>query len=300
MSILVSLLLSACGTEKKDKSFADEHARRQEERVERLKSGTGWLNLAGLYWLDEGENTIGSDSSNSIVFPENAPAHIGKYILENGRIRFVPTPGEDVMHGGTPATQMEISTDRPGDATLLESGSLAWFLIERSPRYGIRLRDYEHPAIGEFHGIETFPADADWKILAEFEAFREPGELLIPTVIGTFEKNICPGVLRFSVGGVEQKLYPSEAGDRLFIIFADETSGLETYGSGRFLYTDKPGKDGTLVIDFNRAYNPPLRFYTLCHLSPSPKGKFSDCTDRSGGKVCRTLSSKQQNAILTQ
>ena len=151
---MVILLLSACVTGKKDKSFAVEHARWQEERVERLKSKTGWLNLAGLYWLEEGENTIGSDSSNSIVFPEKAPAHIGKYILENGRIRFVPAPGEDVIHGGTPATQMEIATDRSGDASLLESGSLAWFIIERSPRYGIRLRDYEHPAIGEFHGIE--------------------------------------------------------------------------------------------------------------------------------------------------
>lgn len=267
---MVILLLSACVTRNKDKSFAVEHARWQEERVERLKSKTGWLNLAGLYWLDEGENTIGSDSSNSIVFPEKAPAHIGKYILKNGRIRFVPAPGEDVIHGGTPATQMEIATDRSGDASLLESGSLAWFIIERSPRYGIRLRDYEHPAIGEFHEIETFPADADWKIMAEFDAFGEPGELLIPTVVGTVEKKICPGVLRFTVGGVEQELYPSEEEKRLFIIFADETSGLETYGSGRFLYTDKPAKDGTLVIDFNRSYNPPCAFtpFATCPLPP--------------------------------
>ena len=88
LSILVILLISACGTEKKDKSFADEHARWQKERVKRLKSGAGWLNLAGLYWLEEGENTFGSDSSNSIVFPEKAPAHIGKYLLENSRMPY--------------------------------------------------------------------------------------------------------------------------------------------------------------------------------------------------------------------
>lgn len=270
LTIIITMMFSACSNVKKDISFEDDHMRWQKERIERLKSETGWLNLAGLYWLEEGENTIGSDSSNSIVFPANAPSHIGKYILENDRIRFVPATDARVLEGDNPASEMEIATDKSGDATLLETGSLAWFIIERNPRYGIRLRDYEHPAIEEFHGIEAFPADKDWKILAEFEAFDRPRELLIPTVIGTVEKNICPGVLHFTVAGIEQELYPTEAGKGLFIIFADETSGLETYGGGRFLYTDKPDKNGTLLIDFNRAYNPPCAFtpFATCPLPP--------------------------------
>ena len=174
------------------------------------------------------------------------------------------------MHGGSRATKLEIATDKSGNTTLLESGSLAWFIIDRNPRYGIRLRDYDHPAIDEFHGIETFPANRDWQIIAEFEAFDEPKELLIPTVVGTVEKNNCPGLLRFTVGGAEQELHPSEAEDGLFIIFADETSGIETYGGGRFLYTDKPGEDGILSIDFNRAYNPPCAYtpFATCPLPP--------------------------------
>ena len=270
LSIAILFLMSACGTMKEDSSFKEEHAQWQEARIERLTSKTGWLNLAGLYWLEEGENTIGSDSSNSIIFPANAPPRIGSLLLENGRIRFVPQKDVEVKHGNTLASEMDITTDKSGQATLLETGNLAWFIIERDPLFGIRLRDYEHPAIREFHGIETFPASMEWKIRAEFQAFNEPMEILIPTMIGTVEKNTCPGVLRFSINGIRQELYPTGTGEKWFIIFADETNGVETYGGGRFLYTEKTGSGGEIIIDFNRAYNPPCAFtpFATCPLPP--------------------------------
>ena len=268
--LLVFLVLSACGTRNEDNRFIRDHARWQEERIERLKSKTGWLNLAGLYWLEEGENTFGSDSSNHIIFPEDAPAHLGKYIIENERIRFVPAKGSGVMHGDTLAGEMEVFTDRSGHTTLLEKGSLAWFIIDRPPRFGIRLRDYEHHAIEEFRGIETFPPESKWVIHAEFKAYDKPVEIMVPTVMGTVEKKLCPGILSFKIGDVEQELYPTEAGKSLFIIFADETSSIETYGGGRFLYIDKPEKEGDVIIDFNRAYNPPCAFtpFATCPLPP--------------------------------
>jgi len=202
LSLVILFLMSACGTMKEDSSFQEEYAQWQEARIERLKSKTGWLNIAGLYWLEEGENTFGSDSSNSIIFPENAAARIGSYLLEEG--------------------------------------------------------------------IETFPASMEWKIQAEFQAFDEPMEILIPTMIGTVEKNTCPGVLRFSINGIGQELYPTGTGEKWFIIFADETNGIETYGAGRFLYTEKADIDGKTIIDFNRAYNPPCAFtpFATCPLPP--------------------------------
>ena len=87
LCIPIILLFTACGTNTKSSSFEDEFADWQKKRIERLKSKTGWVNLAGLYWLEEGENTIGSDSSNSIIFPKNAPAFIGKYLLEDGKVK---------------------------------------------------------------------------------------------------------------------------------------------------------------------------------------------------------------------
>ncbi len=274
VSLLFMILftLNACNQhgDSSNDAYLKEISKWKEKRLERLKSESGWLNLAGLFWLEEGVNTIGSDSSNSIIYPEKAPPRLGKYLLENGQVRFIPDPGSEVFLDGKPVEELDISTDKTGKPTLLESGSLAWFIIERGNQFGIRLRDYEHPAIEKLTHIETFPADPAWIIEAQFEAYDEARELLIPTIIGTVEKNMCPGILRFQVNGVEQVFYPVAAGRRLFVIFADETSGLETYGGGRFLYLAQPDRKGRVSIDFNKAFNPPCAFtaYATCPLPP--------------------------------
>jgi uncharacterized protein (DUF1684 family) len=242
----------------------------KEKRLARLKSENGWLNLAGLFWLEEGINTIGSDTANSIVFPSKAPKRLGKYILENRQVRFIADSGTEDLMDGKPVGEIQIKTDQTGKPTLLESGSLAWFIIERGARFGIRLRDYKLPAIDQLTHIETFPVDPNWITEATFEAFDKPRELLIPTIIGTVEKNMCPGILHFQVNGSEQQLYPVSAGRRLFVIFADETSAMETYGGGRFLYLENPDRTGRVTIDFNKAFNPPCAFteYATCPLPP--------------------------------
>lgn len=269
---MILLTLNACNQngDSANDAYLKEINKWKEKRLERLKSENGWLNLAGLFWLEEGVNTIGSDSSNSIVYPDKAPPQLGKYILRNSKISFIAEPGVEVLLNGKPIEEIEIQTDKNRKPTLLETAPLAWFIIERGDQFGIRLRDYDHPAISELTHIETFPADPAWKIEASFVAYEEPRELMIPTIIGTVEKNMCPGILRFTVNGVPQEFYPVAAGRRLFVIFADETSALETYGGGRFLYLDKPDKQGRVTIDFNKAFNPPCAFteYATCPLPP--------------------------------
>jgi uncharacterized protein (DUF1684 family) len=269
---MILLTLNACNLngDSSNDAYLKEINRWKGKRLKRLKSENGWLNLAGLFWLEEGANTIGSDSSNSIIFPDKSPPRLGKYILENRQVSFIPEPGAEVLLEGKPIEELEIKTDKTGKPTLLETGSLAWFIIERGDQFGIRLRDYEHPSINQLTHIESFPANPAWKIEARFEAYEEPRELLIPTIIGTVEKNMCPGILRFNVNGVQQEFYPAAAGKRLFVIFADETSALETYGGGRFLYLDKPDKRGLVTIDFNKAFNPPCAFtkFATCPLPP--------------------------------
>ncbi|KPL22398.1 MAG: hypothetical protein AMS23_07960 [Bacteroides sp. SM1_62] len=269
---MILFTINACNQngDSSNDAYLKEINKWKEKRLERLKSENGWLNLAGLFWLEEGINTIGSDSSNSIIFPDKAPPRLGKYILENRQVRFIPEPGTEVLLQGKSIEEIEIKTDKTGKPTLLETGTLAWFIIERGDQFGIRLRDYEHPAINKLKHIESYPADPAWKIEARLEEFEEPMELLIPTVIGTVEKNMCPGTLRFNVNGVPQVFYPVAAGRRLFVIFADETSGLETYGGGRFLYLEKPDKQAVVTLDFNKAFNPPCAFteYATCPLPP--------------------------------
>ena len=269
---MILLTLNACNQngDSSNDAYFKEIKRWKEKRLERLKSANGWLNLAGLFWLEEGANTIGSDSSNSIIYPENAPSRLGTYILKFGQVSFIPESGSEVLMDGKTIEELEIETDKTGKPTLLESGSLAWFIIERGDQFGIRLRDHDHPAINQLTHIESYPADPAWKIDAVFEEYVEPRELLIPTIIGTVEKNMCPGILRFSVNGIQQEFYPVAAGKKLFVIFADGTSALETYGGGRFLYLNRPDKQGMVTIDFNKAFNPPCAFtaYATCPLPP--------------------------------
>ena len=62
-----------------------------------------------------------------------------------------------------------------------------------------------------------------------------------------------------------------EAGESdWFVMFGDLTNGVETFGGGRYLYANPPGPDGTVTMDFNRAYNPPCVFtpHTTCALPP--------------------------------
>ena len=155
---MILLTLNACNHsgDRSDDAYLKEINKWKKKRLERLKSESGWLNLAGLFWLEEGVNTIGSDSSNSIIFPDKAPPRLGKYILENRQLRFIPEPGTEIRLNGKPLEELVIITDRTGKPSLLETGSLAWFIIERGDQFGIRLRDYEHPAINELRHIECF------------------------------------------------------------------------------------------------------------------------------------------------
>jgi hypothetical protein len=77
------------------------------------------------------------------------------------------------------------------------------------------------------------------------------------------------GILKFKLNGKEYSLQPVEEGDHLFIIFRDLTSKADTYGAGRFLYAEKP-VNGKVVLDFNKAENPPCAFtaFATCPLPP--------------------------------
>jgi uncharacterized protein (DUF1684 family) len=82
----------------------------------------------------------------------------------------------------------------------------------------------------------------------------------------------APGYVRFSLHGQELTLEPmleSLDDDQYFFIFRDGTSGKETYGAGRYLYTDV-AQNGRVILDFNKAYNPPCAFtaFATCPLPP--------------------------------
>lgn len=264
---------TSCSSGKNDPAFEEyltSYNEWKNNRISSLKGPEGWLNLAGLFWLEERENRFGSDSSNNIIFPSVAPANIGVIILKEDRIRFIGNEAVNVIHEGELIHEMDLLTDVSGDPTVLTLDSLAWFIINRGDKYGIRLRDYNHPNIGKLDSIPCFPPDLAWKTTAIFEPFFQPITIKVPNVIGTVEESPVPGLLIFRIGEEELTLYPMGDPDHLFLVFGDETSGLETYGGGRFLTVDQPDEEGNYTIDFNRAYNPPCAFtpYATCPLPP--------------------------------
>jgi uncharacterized protein (DUF1684 family) len=207
------------------------------------------------------------------VFPaDKAPPRIGVFVVDEGRVRVRVDPGVVVTHDGAPVTELALLTDVDDEPTMLELGPLLFHAIDRGGRLGVRLKDRESPLIGQFAGIHRFDADPSWRIEARFETYDPPKPIVVPNIVGPPTEEPCFGRLSFERGGATYSLEPTgQPGKRLFIVFGDETNGETTYGGGRFLYADWPAPgDDRVVLDFNRAYNPPCAFnkYTTCPLPP--------------------------------
>ncbi len=272
---IFGLLFAGCGKndlkEKGDPSYINSIKQWRETRAANLKKENGWLNLTGLFWLSEGENSFGSDPSNKIIFPkEDAPAFIGSFNLKDGIVSAKIYKGVNVTLNGKPVLETNLISDTADNPTVLAFNSLRWFLIKRGDKFGIRLRNLNAPLVKKFKGIDSYPINDDWRIKASYELYDPPKIISVPSIIGTVDEDTVPGALAFQLNGKEYKLDPIEEGNQFFIIFADETNGDETYGAGRFLYTSKPDSAGEVILDFNKAYNPPCAFtkYATCPLPP--------------------------------
>lgn len=240
-------------------------------RAENLKKKTGWLNLAGLFWLKNGENKLGSGKDNDIVFPAGkADEYVGSFILADGKVTIKINDGIIVTSDGENVNEMVAQSDTAENTTVFNHKNLSWFVIIRGEKIGIRLRDYDSELVKNFTKIDRFPIDTSWIIKAKFQKFVSPKKFIVPNILGTFEEEEAEGEIVFNKNGEDFSIVPIATGDKYFIIFADKTSGVETYGAGRFLYTDKADENGDVVLDFNKAYNPPCAFtkYATCPIPP--------------------------------
>jgi uncharacterized protein (DUF1684 family) len=257
-----------------DLAYRQEIEKWHNERTAELKSESGWLTLAGLFWLKEGENKIGSDPSNQIVLPQGkAPKLAGTLWVEKGSVRLDALPESGITEAGQPVGSLTLQTDTDGKPTVLNLGPLSFFVIKRGDSLGVRVRDKESADRLRFTGLEYYPVERKWRVEALLQPYSPPKAIPITNVLGMTEDMISPGALTFDVAGRTYRLDAvEEKGTKeLFIIFADETSGHETYGAGRYLYASPPDSKGTVIVDFNKAHNPPCAFtsYATCPLPPS-------------------------------
>jgi len=244
----------------------------QQQRDADLRNPDGWLTLAGLFWLEPGRNTFGADDTNTICFPHKAAPHLGEFIVTDDSVLIEIAPGVSVTHAGVQVNRLDVTCGGADNGPALDYGPLRWFVIRRDGRWAVRLRDREHPALSAFHGVQCFPINPAWRVEAQLIPHTTPLVIPVPNILGSINQTPSLGVLHFSVNGEKQSLVALGAVDRpLFLIFADATSGKETYGSGRFLAVDAPDANGRTHIDFNRAYNPPCAFtpFATCPLPPA-------------------------------
>ena len=238
------------------------------EQIDDLKQN--WLPLAGLFWLKPGVNSFGTAPGNAVVFPKG-PAHAGEFYLEGKDVTIkMPSEAHATLAGAT-LTTAKLAPDVSGHASVVEMGTLRFHVIVRGERVGIRVKDLESSSVTNFKGLIFYPLDLNYCVTASWEPSDGKKTIDVPNVLGDVTPVPVAGTVVFKIDGQEQRLTalggnPSVG---LSFVFNDLTAKSDTYPGGRFLDSG-PVVNGTVVLDFNRAYNPPCAVtpYATCPLAP--------------------------------
>lgn len=268
---LVAATICAAAIGAADTDYVAEVEKWREARRERLMHDEGWLTVIGLHFLESGANPIGAAADNKIVLA-SGPAHLGTVTLNEQGVAFLTlNPASGAVVDGQQVLSAVLREGGARPPTRVTVGTLSLFMIDRGGRKALRVRDTASERRRNFAGIEYFPIDPAWRVEAEWVPFAREKEVLIRNVLGQEMPALIPGKAVFERGGKTFELLPLIEGpeEPMMFVIADATSGDETYGGGRFLYADPP-RNGKMVLDFNRAQNPPCAFtpFSTCPLPP--------------------------------
>ncbi len=231
----------------------------QAGRIAELSAPESWLGLIGLFWLEAGLNSVGSAEECAVRLPSWSE-QVGVLRVDGSRV-FWQATGE---------SERELETDHAGQPTAVHIEKLAFFIVEREGRLAARVRDLDWASQQHFAGLDYFPEDAAWICEAQWQELSPPLSMEVPNVTGELKAVEVKHKAVFNVAGQNVELLPmSESDKEIFFVFRDRTSGRESYGAGRFLKA-LPAESGQIVLDFNRAYNPPCAFtpFATCPLPP--------------------------------
>ena len=233
-----------------------------------LRSEKGPLYLIARHSVPEGSSEIGSDPSCSIELPDRAPKRVGSMERRGDQVTFNPAAGIAAkLNGKTFSGPATLRSGNPSDR--LEFGDFEIAISANTGTYQLIVRDRQSPYLKMFRGALWFPVNASYLLEAAFTPYLQPKELKIPDTTGRDRLMQVPGYVAFRLNGESLRLEPVVSGNELFFMFKDRTSGRETYGVGRFLESEMP-KNGKVVLDFNKAYNPYCAFnpYSSCPIPP--------------------------------
>jgi uncharacterized protein (DUF1684 family) len=235
-------------------------------RVEReadLQKDSSWLTVAGLYWLRDGENWAGTDPTNDFVLPKGTtPGVAGVFEFHDRETTFRAAEGVSVTLDGKPAKSVKLEM---GEHHAIRVNDLTLWLHYSGERLAIRIRDLNSTIRKGFAGLEWFPVDEKYRVTAKFVPHDAPREIEMLNILGDVERFETRGYVYFEFDGESIRMEPVSRNGGLWFVFRDGTSGAESYPAARFLSAEAP-IDGKVIIDFNRAYNPPCAFnpHTTC------------------------------------
>jgi uncharacterized protein (DUF1684 family) len=251
-----------------DAAYVQSFEKWKAEQIDDLKQN--WLPLAGLYWLKQGVNNFGTAPENAVVFPKG-PAHAGEFDLEGKDVTIRLLPDAHATLAGAPLTTAKLAPDISGHASLVEMSTLRFHVIMRGERVGIRVKDLESPSVANFKGLIFYPLDLNYRVTATWEPSDGKKTIDVPNVLGDVTAVPVAGTVVFKINGQEQRLTAlgGDPATGLSFVFNDLTAKSDTYPGGRFLDSE-PVTNGTVTLDFNRAYNPPCAVtpYATCPLAP--------------------------------
>lgn len=276
--MILLLLISAChlsDNPKVDPDYKSEMLRQRQDREERLRAPDGWLTLVGLHWLEPGDNAMGHDpSAVAVLSAPGIPGRVGILRMEDAHITLIPQEGFTITIAQKDVdSEVLLKSDAdPGGPDIMQIGRLSAYIIRRSDRFALRVKDPKSPRRLKFKGLDYFPIDPAFRVTARLEPYPKAIDVSISTAVGIDEHMLCPGILRFTILGQQLELLPwieNAEQKELFIVFQDATSGQTSYGAGRFL-SAKANDEGEVILDFNRSYSPPCAFtpYATCPLAP--------------------------------
>lgn len=294
LAILAALTASGCRgpqVEEFDQAYVAQHEAWRAQRLANLTSEDGWLAVAGLHWLEPGPNAFGNNPGNPVLLDvESVPPTAGVFELAgDGSVHLRGADPAAVRVNGEPAADRLLASDRDRAPDVIQVGRLRLTILERGDRRAVRVRDPLSPRRTGFPGIDTFPLSPRYRVEGEFEAYPEPRPVRVAASQGPPQEMTAPGVIRFEVDGVACSLEPFTTGPddpTFFLVFADATTGSETYGGGRFLSAAAPAPgDTSVVLDFNRAINPPCALTPFATCPRPPEGNHLPVPVRAGEKL---------------
>ncbi len=281
VALLSAMLLSGCGDKNTDAGkpapvdpgFAHDNELWREQRLTELTTPDGWTSLVGLHWLELKAHYIGSGSTSGIRLAMGPP-RMGMVSRDGDTLWFTPEPGAVLQADGQRVKgRIPLRSDDDAQPTVIsfDEGKGLLTLIHRGPRYALRVKHADAPARLHFGHLSYWPAEPSWKVTARFVPHDVSKTLPIVDITGLATHSPNAGAVEFERDGRTWRLEAlGEPGRPLQLIFADRTNGRESYSAGRYIDLDVPDAKSEVVVDFNRAYNPPCAFtpFATCPLPP--------------------------------